>query len=185
MKRFVIMTVGKTHSGKSTFARELEKELPNSVVIDQDNHAEFLHTYYPKLLPKQGPNMIKYTLTQTIVDNAISKTDCHLILCNSNRNRKGRLYLLKQYHDKGFSSILVNFDIPDHVLKERVLGSKRSEIILRVASSFEEVLTRQQDEDIHGDVISPTEGEANHFFSIKNENDFLDVIRKIVNLVQN
>jgi polynucleotide 5'-kinase involved in rRNA processing len=26
MKRLVIMTVGKTHSGKTTFARDLEKE---------------------------------------------------------------------------------------------------------------------------------------------------------------
>ena len=46
MNRLVIMTVGKTHNGKTTFAKALEKEMPNSVVIDQDNHAEFLHTYY-------------------------------------------------------------------------------------------------------------------------------------------
>ena len=54
MNRFVIMTVGKTHSGKTTFAKALEKELVNSVVVDQDNHAEFLHTHYKKLLPQQG-----------------------------------------------------------------------------------------------------------------------------------
>lgn len=29
MKRLVIMTVGKTHSGKTTFAKALEKELLN------------------------------------------------------------------------------------------------------------------------------------------------------------
>ncbi|EVT98089.1 hypothetical protein U365_13840, partial [Bacillus anthracis 9080-G] len=40
MKRFVIITVGKTHSGKTTFARELEKEFPHSFVMDQDNQAE-------------------------------------------------------------------------------------------------------------------------------------------------
>ena len=45
MTRLVILTVGKTHSGKTTFAKALEKELPNSVVIDQGNHAEFLQTY--------------------------------------------------------------------------------------------------------------------------------------------
>ena len=45
MNRFVIMTVGKTHSGKTTFAKALEEEMTNSVVIDQDNHAEFLHTF--------------------------------------------------------------------------------------------------------------------------------------------
>lgn len=55
------MTVGKTHSGKSTFARELEKQLDNSIVIDQDNHAEFINTHYLKLRPVGGPNTFKYT----------------------------------------------------------------------------------------------------------------------------
>jgi uridine kinase len=45
MKRLVIMTVGKTHSGKTTFARALEQELNNSFVMDQDNHAEFINTF--------------------------------------------------------------------------------------------------------------------------------------------
>ncbi|WP_420826794.1 hypothetical protein [Chengkuizengella sediminis] len=55
MNRLVIMTVGKTHSGKTTFAKALEKEMHNSIVIDQYNHAELLDTYYQTLLPKQGP----------------------------------------------------------------------------------------------------------------------------------
>ncbi len=59
MNRFVIITVGKTHSGKTTFAKKLEKQLCNSIVIDQDNHAEFINTFYKKLLPKHGPNTIK------------------------------------------------------------------------------------------------------------------------------
>lgn len=46
MKRLVIMTVGKTHSGKTTFARDLELALNNAFVMDQDITAEFLHTYY-------------------------------------------------------------------------------------------------------------------------------------------
>lgn len=44
MKRLVIITVGKTHSGKATFARALEKQLNNSFIMDQDNHAEFINT---------------------------------------------------------------------------------------------------------------------------------------------
>ncbi|WP_075619150.1 AAA family ATPase [Paenisporosarcina indica] len=184
MSRLAIMTVGKTHSGKTTFAKALEKELPNSIVIDQDNHAEFLHTYYQTLLPKQGNNMIKYALTQTIVNYAVNETNCHLILCNSNRNRKGRLKLLEHLHHNGFTSILVNFDFPDHVLKERVLKSQRSTTILRVASNFEEVLTRQQDETDLGDVIAPIEGEADHLFVIENADEIRSVIRKIVNCAQ-
>ncbi|GIN87392.1 hypothetical protein J6TS2_37780 [Heyndrickxia sporothermodurans] len=54
MKRVVIISVGKTHSGKSTFAKTLEKQLDNSIAIYQDNHVEFINNYYKKLLPKQG-----------------------------------------------------------------------------------------------------------------------------------
>ena len=140
--RLVIITVGKTHSGKTTFAKRLENELPNSVVIDQDNHAEFLHTYYQTLIPKTGSNTIKYALTQTVVNYAVNETTCHLILSNSNRNRKGRSNLLEQYRRKGFTTILVHFDIPDQILKDRIAQGKRSTNILRTVSTFEEVLTR-------------------------------------------
>src|SRR4051794_21828348 len=111
MNRLVIMTVGKTHSGKTTFAKTLEQQLSRSLVIDQDNQAEFINTYYKALLKKQGPNKIKYAISQTIVDYAIDETDFHLILCNSNRSRSGRLDLLESFHEKGFISILVHFDI--------------------------------------------------------------------------
>jgi predicted kinase len=184
MNRLVIMTVGKTHSGKTTFAKELEKELHNSVVIDQDNHAEFLHSYYPTLLPKQGPNVIKYAITQTIVDYAVNETNCHIIRCNSNRSRKGRLNQLEYLHNKGFTSILVNFDLPNYVLKERIAKSNRSKNVLRVASIFEEVLTRQENETNKEDIIAPIEGEADHLFTIKNSDDIQSVIERIVNIAQ-
>lgn len=181
MNRLLIMTVGKTHSGKTTFAKALEKEMPNSVVIDQDNHAEFLHAHYQALLPKQGKNIIKYALTQTIVDYAVNETDCHIILCNSNRNHKGRLKLLEHFHNKGFTSILVHFELPEHVLRERVANSQRSITILRTASSFEEVLTLQQEE---ADIIAPIEGEANHLLVIKNIDEVQSVIREIVSMAE-
>ena len=70
MKKLVIITVGKTHSGKTTFANALEKQLNNSFVMDQDNHAEFINTYYKNLQPKQGPNTLKHSLSKLIVDYA-------------------------------------------------------------------------------------------------------------------
>lgn len=42
MNRLMIMTVGKTHSGKTTFAKEVESVLQQAVVVDQDNHADEL-----------------------------------------------------------------------------------------------------------------------------------------------
>lgn len=183
MKRLVIITVGKTHSGKTTFAKALEQQLHNSLVIDQDNHAEFLNTHYKTLLPKQGPNTIKYAITQTIVDYAVNQTNFHLILCNSNRARKGRSDLLAHFHNKGFISILVNFDIPDYLLQARVAKSQRSTIVFRNASTFEEVLIRQQAESHIGDVVA-LEGEADHFFVIKNNDEAQSVTQNIVNIAQ-
>ncbi|MCS0670281.1 ATP-binding protein [Cytobacillus firmus] len=182
MKRLAIITVGKTHSGKTTFAKALEKELPNSVVIDQDNHAEFLQSYYKGLLPKRGPNTIKYSITKTIVDYAAAETDCHLILCNSNRNQKDRQKMLKYYHSRGFTSILVSFNIPDDVLRRRIMASQRSTSVLRVASSFLEVLSRQQAESNQGDIKAPAEGEADYLLNIGHPDDVAEVIRIIADI---
>ena len=184
MKRLVIITVGKTHSGKTTFASALEQQLHNSLVIDQDNHAEFINNYYKSLLPKQGPNAIKYAVSNTIVDYAVNQTDFHLILCNSNRGQKGRISLLEYFKSKGFISILVNFDIPDHVLLERVSKSQRSTAVFRTASTFEEVLIRQQAESEKRGVSDPTEGEADYLFEIKSSDEVQSVIREIVNTIQ-
>lgn len=184
MKRLVIITVGKTHSGKTTFARALEKELNKSFVMDQDIHAEFINTYYKNLQPKQGPNNLKHALSKLIVDYAKENTDFHLIICNSNRSRKGRLYLLEELFNKDeFVRILVHFDIPDDVLQERVTQSQRSTNIFRGAySKFVEVLIRQQAESLIEDVTGPVEGEADHLFVIKDNEEVEDVIQEIVHI---
>lgn len=183
MNRYVILTVGKTHSGKTTFAKALEKEMTNSVVIDQDNHAEFLQSNYQALIPKQGQNTIKYALTQTIVDYAVNETSCHLIICNSNRNRKARIKLLQDFQNKGFTTIIVNFEIPDDVLYERVENSQRNTSVLRTVSSFSDVLNRQQNETEKNEVIDPIEGEADYLFVIRKSEDVQTVIQEIVKSV--
>ncbi|MHA6253300.1 ATP-binding protein [Oceanobacillus sp. CAU 1775] len=183
MKRLVIITVGKTHAGKSTFAKALEHKLDNALVMDQDNQAAFINTYYEKLQPKQGPNTLKTSLSRLIVDYAIENTDLHLIICNSNRSRKNRLNLLEGLFNKEkFVRILVYFDIPDSVLRERVLQSQRSTNIFRFASSFEEVLLRQQAESESKDIVEPTEGEADHLFVIKDNETSDSVIKEIVQI---
>jgi tRNA uridine 5-carbamoylmethylation protein Kti12 len=184
MKRLVIITVGKTHSGKTTFANALEKQLPNSFVMDQDNNAEFINTYYKNLQPKQGPNTFKHSLSKLIVDYAKENTDFHFIICNSNRFRKGRLYLLEElFNTDNFVRILVHFDIPDDILQKRVSQSQRSTNIFRGSfKSFEEVLVRQQVESFKEDVVDPIEGEADHLFVIKDNEEINSVIQKIVQI---
>ncbi|WP_195575557.1 ATP-binding protein [Paenibacillus sp. 1001270B_150601_E10] len=180
MKRFIIMTVGKTHSGKTTFSKALEQQLKNAIVIDQDNHAEFVNSYYRSLRPLQGPNTIKYAITKTIVDYTIQNTNYHIILSNSNLDRRGRAELLHDFHENNFESVLVHFDIPDYILEERVRKSQRSQSIFRTASSFKEVLDRQIAELRNGNIMGPKEGEANHLFIISDPQDIPSVMQSIV-----
>ncbi|MED2867071.1 AAA family ATPase [Bacillus thuringiensis] len=186
MKRLVIITVGKTHSGKTTFAKELEKELPNSFIMDQDNQAEFINTHYEKLQPTEGSNTLKHGLSKFIVDYAKEHTNLHLIICNSNRSLNGRMYLLNELFKKEeYIRVLVHFDIPDDVLYERVALSKRSTNIFRGNySSFKEVLHRQQVESLHEDVVDPIENEADYLFVICNSKDVNSTILKIVHLAK-
>ncbi|OXT18185.1 CRISPR-associated protein Cas2 [Bacillus sp. OG2] len=179
MKRFVIMTVGKTHSGKSTFAGELKKELKGSFVMDQDNHAAFIHTYYEALQPVSGPNTLKHGLSKYIVEYAKENTSLHMIICNSNLSRKDRDYLLNElFPSEDFFRIMVHFQIPDSILEARAAESNRSTNIFRNAATFKEVLERQQAarrED-------PAEDEADYLFVIKNNEEAGSVIREIVKL---
>ncbi|WP_054943267.1 AAA family ATPase [Paenibacillus ihuae] len=181
MNRIVVVAVGKTHSGKTTFAERLELKLKNVVIIDQDNHALFINAYYKSLRPKEGPNTLKYAVTQTIVDYAVNQTDCHLVLCNSNLTRNGRMDLLDYFRRKGFITILVYFDIPDNVLHLRIKESQRSKDIFRSASTFEDVLVRQQ----KSEASAPKNSEADHLFVVScNEEDVPMVIKKITEITE-
>lgn len=184
MKRLVIITVGKTHSGKSTFAKHLENQLENSFIMDQDNHAEFINTYYQKLQPKSGPNTLKHSISKFIVDYAKNHTDFHIIVCNANRTRKGRKYLLEEiYPENEFIRVLVHFDIPDKILYERVTTSQRNTNIFRgPCSNFEEVLLRQQAESQLEDMVNPVEGEADYLFEITDNKEVESIIKEIVHL---
>ena len=182
MKRLVIITVGKTHSGKTTFARALERKLENSVVMDQDNHGAFINMYYKNLQPISGPNTLKHAISQLIVDYAKEHSDCHLIICNSNRSKKGRAYLLEElFPAHEFTRILVHFDLPEQVLEERVISSQRSRDIFRGASSFEQVLVRQNADE---DVADPEDGEADYLFVLTDSEEVDSVIEGIVTIAK-
>jgi deoxyadenosine/deoxycytidine kinase len=184
LKRLAVITVGKTHSGKTKFAHALEKELQNSMVIDQDNHAEFINTYYKALQPIHGPNTLKHAISKLIVNYAIEQTDYHLIICNSNRSRNDRSYLFEElFHKDDLIQIIVHFDIPYHVLQSRVTESQRSTNIFRGAyNSFEEVLNKQEADFLKEDVRDPVDGEADHLFVIKDNAETESVILEILRI---
>ncbi|CAM4057730.1 ATP-binding protein [Saccharibacillus endophyticus] len=182
MVRLLIMTIGKTHSGKTTFARKLEQRLSNSVVIDQDNHSGFINTYYRKIVPTSGENTLKHKVTQAIVEHAVKQTDLHLILCNANRGRTERTQILESFRKQGFTAVMVYFDLPDALLMERVRNSTRSKVIFRSAASFEEVLLRQQKQSGDPNLSAPSEHEADHVLTVTDSAELEAVLDRIVDL---
>ena len=78
--------------------------------------------------------------------------------------------------------MIVNFDIPDHILQNRVAKSQRSKTIFRSASNFEEILIRQQNESHKVEMMKPTKDEADHFYEIKSGEETQSVIQEIVGL---
>ncbi len=46
-KKYVVMCVGRTHTGKTTFARKLARYLLNATIIDNDEIALFISKAYP------------------------------------------------------------------------------------------------------------------------------------------
>lgn len=178
------MTVGKTHSGKTTFAKLLEQRLVNSFVMDQDNQAEFINTHYENLQPKIGPNIFKNSLSRFIVDYAMENTNLHFIICNSNRNIKSRKKLFDEvFTSEKFVRILVNFNIADEILLNRVKQSQRSTNIFRGSySNFEQVLIRQQKESLHEDIVEPSIDEAEYLFVIENNEEVDSVIQQIIQI---
>lgn len=177
--RFIIMTVGMTHSGKMTFATELETVMsPDAIVIDQDNHAAFINTHYRKLRPSEGPNTLKFSITQTIVAYAVEHSHLHLILSNSNLHEPSRREVLRYFQEKGFKSVLVYFDLPFNMLEERVETTQRSKTIFRNASSFQEVLERQK--GMKAEQPGPNEGD--YLFVIKDPSDIPAILEQIRDL---
>jgi predicted kinase len=182
--RLAIVTVGMTHSGKSTFAALLKSQLLNSVVIDQDEHATFLNIHYGDLVPASGPNLIKQAVSNAILGYAIAHSDAHLILCNANRSRAGRRKLLARLQDAGFTSILVFFDLSEGVLRARASNSTRNRAVLRTASDFGEVLTRQVAEGNVEDMATPDESEANFFLHLTDPDGATVMLQRIIAIEQ-
>lgn len=176
------MTIGKTHSGKSTFANLVEKQLPNSVVLDQDNNAQFIHTFYEKLLPTVGPNSFKQGLSSYILHYAVQHSALHIILCNANLKKHDRLLLLETFFPKEhFIHIIVHFHIPEEILLSRIRNSSRITTIFRDPSmTFEQLLIRQQKDSEENVIENPSLDEADYLFTIQNNEDATHILQEIL-----
>lgn len=176
MKRIVILTIGPTHSGKTTIARQLEQALPHFVVLDQDNQAEFLNTHYVKLVPQNGPNTLKFLLSETLLHYAIAQTSYNLILCNSNIHKAPRQQLLARFFPaEHFIRIYIHFALAQEVLQTRIDHTLRDTKLFRDATyTYEELLEKQLPQ-----IDSPTCDEVDYVLTINEQTTTQQLVSEI------
>ncbi len=182
--RLFVMTIGKTHSGKTTFANALKQKLSNSVVIDQEAHVEFLQSYYQDSLPKQGNHTMKNTMSKLALDYYITCTNTNMIVCNTHLSRAHRLTILEKIFTKNkFTRILIYFEIPEDVIVARIKESNRSISQFRSdCSNFEEVLALQKEASSNLNEEYPQLDEADYIFIINDNCNQDAVIEEILHI---
>ena len=183
---FVLMTVGKTHSGKTTFGRELAKRLGPCCLLDSDEVADFLKAKYPDLYQadyKEGSQQptggyyLKLKIVAEIYKMALS-TDLPIIFTTSNAKQQIRQEISRLAKEAGRSTILVHFNLADDVLLARIHNSQRLGGNQDDIKSFDYFLNNIQSRRFE----IPTAAEADHYFEINETVSGQQVIEKILTL---
>ena len=182
---YLIMTVGKTHSGKTTFAKKLHQKLPSFSLIETDDIVPFLREHVPEILAyeKNRGHVLDALALRSSIGRLMVETDLSygisLIIPNGHITKKVRdqkREIAQKYHAK---IIYVSFELPKSILEKRIRASERSTNPLNVSKSYQDVLDRQQEI-----FEAPLEKEADYFFTIKKASDGPRVMKQICALIK-
>ena len=181
-KRIAIVMVGKTHSGKTTFAEILSKKIPESIILQTDPFAEFLNKNYPKEINLDIEHdgtfrkpSLKFKLFQEVFNHVVNQKNFIPILANSNMHQKARTQIIEDLKRNSYYVIGIYLNLPEKILRSRIKKAKRDTRVLSLSKDFDEVLSRQ--ENIF---IEPQTGEFDSFFEITDQEQVEDVIESIV-----
>jgi shikimate kinase len=183
--KYIIATVGKTHSGKSTFGKKLKQALKNSVWIDNESIDLFLKEQFNSLYTNsdiratktaENPDL-KMKINQVILKEAL-ENNLNVILTNANMKKITRK--LEEAHaiQNDAKFILVFLNYPNEVLKDRISKANKSTKVLNESSDFYDLLDRQNKL-----FEQPTDDEADYFLEVNKEEEVDDVIKKILQVV--
>lgn len=183
MTKYVLLTVGKTHSGKSTFANEIVSEIPNCVILETDPIALFLRATFPKLhtsdLDHTGSfssPALKFLVFRTVLTFALER-EFNIIMSNSNMYENGRKDVLSIINQYPVKTIGVYLNFPEDILLERVEHSGRDTSVLSVSKDFKDLVVNQRVR-----FQPPNKNDFDYFFEATNPEELLEVKTKILEL---
>lgn len=182
----LIMFIGKTHSGKTTLAKEIEVLNNNVVVLEADPIALFIREKFPKLRElddKEHSNIFKnisfkYKTFLSFLEFSMSHGR-PIVLSNSNMYKKGRDLIFKIAKKFNYKIIAVYFDFPEELLISRIKKSNRTTKILRVSKDFNDLIINQRTR-----MEIPNQKDFDKFFIIKSENDKEKVKNELIKILK-
>lgn len=182
----LIMFIGKTHSGKTTFAKKIAKKNINVLVLEADPIALFMHDHFPRLRKNEDKNYdgsfkklaLKFQILILFIKTAM-QLKMKIILSNSNIWKKGRNLVFKMCKKFNYKVIGVYFDFPEYFLINRINKSTRTINILNTSKNFHELIIKQR-----ARVQPPNPEDFDKFFVIKSESDLKKVEIELIKLLE-
>ncbi len=134
-KKYVIMCVGFSHSGKTTFARKLTKDVPGLINTDNDVIATFLNKNYPLAVfsdyNKQKRDYknpgLKFLIFKELFKFCL-KTRLNIIHSSGNINKDARAFIAREAQKQGYLLVTIYFNLPKEVILNRIKHSKLKEL---------------------------------------------------------
>lgn len=180
-KKYVIMCVGHTHTGKTTFAKKLVKDVRDIVLLDGDEIASFINEKYPLAVfskySKSKKESLKFNISRDILKFCLHAR-LNIILSGGHgykRNRSSVKSMAKKY---GYELITIYFNLPRNLILERIKKTKKNTKIFVLSKNWVEVLERQDSY-----VEYPPSKRNTIYFEIKDNSDYKKVfnqVRKII-----
>lgn len=181
-QKILIMLIGKTHSGKTTFAKEIEGKVQDLVVLEADPIALFMKEQFPRLRENDDKEhtgtfekvALKFQAFLLFVEFALSLGK-PVILSNSNMWIKGRELVLELCKKFNYRVIGVYFDFSEELLIQRIEKSGRSTNVLRLSKDFKDLIIKQRDR-----MQPPDPAQFDEFFIITSEEETKTVQEELI-----
>lgn len=181
----LIMFIGKTHSGKTTLAKELEKIKKDVLVLEADPVALFMRESFPRLRELDDKEhsgafkntSLKYRIFLLLLEFSMSFSR-NIILSNSNMYERGRKLVFELVKKYKYKIIGVYFDFPEKILVSRIKKSKRTTKILRVSKDFNELIINQRTR-----MQVPNSQDFDQFYIIKSKGDLIKVKNNLIKVI--
>jgi adenylate kinase family enzyme len=180
-KKYIIMCVGHTHTGKTTFAKELVKNISNLVIIDNDDISTFLNekysvavfSLYNKIKRTYKEPNLKFLLAQDILKFCL-RARLNIIYSSGNLGKDARLLVKRNAKKYGYNLITIYFNLPKDVILKRLHNTKKDTKSLWRSEKWSEVLSKQEE---YAEL--PPSRKNTIYFEIKSNDDYKKVSNEV------